>query len=72
MFVTVYNRASLPTLPSLTVTTPDQTLPVCEEDGFFALRVVRKDGTRTAAEATGDMKVLLTRGAALPEPKKKI
>jgi len=59
VFCTVYNRASLPVLYSLTVTSPSQVLPVCPEDGFWANRVVRKDGGTTSPSVHKQMKVTL-------------
>ena len=64
IFVTVYNRASLPILSSISIRATDQTLASCSEDGFFAIRLVRKDGASTTADTKSKVFVWLKRAAA--------
>lgn len=47
VFCTVYDRASFPTLPCGSIEMPSVTLDASLEDGFWAMRVVRKDGATT-------------------------
>ena len=61
VLVTVYNRASLPLIPSVTVDEVGYNLPLCGEDGFFAIRLVRKDGSRTEPAAKRELTVALLR-----------
>ena len=61
VFVSVYNRASIPVLSSITATEPEETLPPCPVDGFFAMRLVRKDGGTTAEAAKAEVAITLVR-----------
>jgi hypothetical protein len=63
IFVTTYNRASLPvpTGCSFQLSAPEETLATCSEDGFFAMRIVRKDGATTAPEAAAEVSIRLVR-----------
>jgi len=61
VFCSVYDRASFPLLPSLQVERPSHTLPPCGEDGFWATRIVRKDGTATRPEVLPSVRVTLER-----------
>ena len=61
VFCSVYDRASFPLLPSLQVERPSHTLPPCGEDGFWATRIVRKNGTATSAEVLASVQVTLER-----------
>lgn len=47
VFVTVYSRASIPTQASISVEATELTLQRALEDGFWAVRIVRKDGGRS-------------------------
>lgn len=66
VFVTVYNRASVPILYSITCEKTRQLLPICEEDGSFAMRVVRKDGDTTAPAALDGVQLKLVRAPSSP------
>jgi hypothetical protein len=66
VYCTVYDRASFPTLPCGSVEKPVQTLEVCGEDGFWATRVVRKDGASTAEEVLAHIRVTLVRATKAP------
>jgi len=61
VFCTVYDRASFPTLPCGSVEKPVQMLEVCGEDGFWATRVVRKDGATTSEQVLEHIRVTLVR-----------
>jgi len=64
VFCSVYNRASLPTIPSITCDTPEYALPTCPCDGFFAVRIVRKDGATTQEAVKAEVAICLKRAAA--------
>jgi len=67
VFCTVYNRNSLPTLPSEEITAPVQCLPRCAEDGFWAVRVVRRDGKKTSPEVAAGIRIELLFAAPVPK-----
>ena len=57
VFVSVYNRASIPTQASVTVEATALTLQRAQEDGFWAVRIVRKDGRRSEPRVLKMIKV---------------
>ena len=61
VFVTVYSRASIPTQPSITITKVVSTLHVSLEDGFWAMRIVRKDGACSAPEVKDLVSIAMVR-----------
>jgi hypothetical protein len=67
VFCTVYDRASFPTLACGSVEKTVQTLEVCGEDGFWAIRVVRKDGATTSEEVLAHISVTLVRTSGAPD-----
>ncbi len=63
VFCSVYSRASMPTLPCNEILELDQTLPTCDEDGYWAMRCVRKDGATTSEAVLEKIKVTLNRAS---------
>eukprot|EP00967_Tisochrysis_lutea_P000091 scaffold134_cov29-Tisochrysis_lutea.AAC.2 len=63
VFCTVYDRASFPVQPCISIEASTRTLEVCEADGFWATRVVRKDGGTTDPSVLEHISVTLCRSA---------
>lgn len=63
VFCTVYSRASMPTLPCNEIGTSPKTLDTSDEDGYFAMRCVRKDGATTERSVLDKITVHLVKGA---------
>ena len=61
VFCSVYSRASMPTLPCNELLETETTLAACEEDGFWAMRCVRKDGGTTSEAVLEKIKVTLNK-----------
>eukprot|EP00747_Dinoflagellata_sp_TGD_P028217 gnl/TRDRNA2_/TRDRNA2_133112_c0_seq1.p1 gnl/TRDRNA2_/TRDRNA2_133112_c0~~gnl/TRDRNA2_/TRDRNA2_133112_c0_seq1.p1 ORF type:complete len:129 (+),score=24.93 gnl/TRDRNA2_/TRDRNA2_133112_c0_seq1:279-665(+) len=64
VYCTVYSRGSMPTVASLELSTATETLEVAQEDGFWLMRIVRKDGAPATKEVGDKVNAWLVRSTS--------